>query len=231
MESHAEAEGNVGYTQGSLDAPSIATGPAPYSSASPRQVTGTASTGVARSLAASRRSRWGCNICRKRKVKCDEGRPICGHCKRLNLVCDYDPTAAAGPREYAPRRQQKARRASGPAQQSLSPVQVARSSQGSPSQWPSQQEQRSPALGIPQGVNTSRADSVALDVTVPGNVMSSVNADLPMSDQVMQLSGPDAWELELLGEDSLWANLPILSNFMSVQESEPYGYAFLCFLR
>ncbi|KAJ9294772.1 transcriptional regulator family: Fungal Specific TF [Paecilomyces variotii] len=37
------------------------------------------------------RSRTGCWTCRRRKVKCDEGRPTCGQCARLGHVCDYNP--------------------------------------------------------------------------------------------------------------------------------------------
>lgn len=37
------------------------------------------------------RSRTGCWTCRTRKVKCDEGRPICGQCSRLGHTCDYNP--------------------------------------------------------------------------------------------------------------------------------------------
>lgn len=40
------------------------------------------------------RSRTGCWTCRTRKVKCDEGRPICGQCTRLGHVCDYNPRLA-----------------------------------------------------------------------------------------------------------------------------------------
>ena len=36
------------------------------------------------------RSRTGCWICRERKVKCDEGRPICGRCSRFRRTCDYN---------------------------------------------------------------------------------------------------------------------------------------------
>ena len=230
MESHPENEGNVGYAQESLDLPSSADGPTSYPSALPRQITGTTNTSTARSLAASRRSRWGCNTCRKRKVKCDEGRPICGHCIRLNLVCDYVPSTP-GPREFTPRRQQKSRRESGPAQQRSSPIQRVSPSRGLSSPWANSQEQPSPAVGIPCGVNTSRAESVVFDTAVPTSIMPNINSDKQVIDPFMQLSGPDAWELELLGEDSLWANLPIFANFMSVQGSEPYEYVFLCVLR
>ncbi|OAG42177.1 hypothetical protein AYO21_03631 [Fonsecaea monophora] len=37
------------------------------------------------------RSRSGCWTCRSRKVKCDETKPICGPCARLNLNCDFNP--------------------------------------------------------------------------------------------------------------------------------------------
>lgn len=37
------------------------------------------------------RSRTGCWTCRTRKVKCDEGRPVCGQCTRLGHNCDYNP--------------------------------------------------------------------------------------------------------------------------------------------
>ncbi|EXJ96241.1 hypothetical protein A1O1_01367 [Capronia coronata CBS 617.96] len=40
------------------------------------------------------RSRTGCWTCRTRKVKCDEGRPVCGQCSRLGHTCDYSPRLA-----------------------------------------------------------------------------------------------------------------------------------------
>ncbi|GAB7333648.1 hypothetical protein MBLNU13_g05206t1 [Cladosporium sp. NU13] len=35
------------------------------------------------------RSRSGCRVCRAKKVRCDELRPICRRCARLDLDCDY----------------------------------------------------------------------------------------------------------------------------------------------
>ncbi|CAM1502717.1 Fc.00g074930.m01.CDS01 [Cosmosporella sp. VM-42] len=35
------------------------------------------------------RSREGCLTCKRRKVKCDEQRPRCSHCERLNLECKW----------------------------------------------------------------------------------------------------------------------------------------------
>lgn len=39
-----------------------------------------------------RRSRNGCNTCKKRRVKCDESRPVCSLCNRLRLDCNYGVT-------------------------------------------------------------------------------------------------------------------------------------------
>ncbi|KAJ5170008.1 Protein of unknown function DUF3468 [Penicillium coprophilum] len=37
------------------------------------------------------RSRNGCLTCKRRKVRCNERRPRCYHCQRLNLECDWKP--------------------------------------------------------------------------------------------------------------------------------------------
>ena len=52
---------------------------------------GAASTPVPARTRLPPRSRTGCWTCRTRKVKCDEGRPICGQCSRLGHTCDYSP--------------------------------------------------------------------------------------------------------------------------------------------
>ncbi|KAH6889732.1 hypothetical protein B0T10DRAFT_561317 [Thelonectria olida] len=74
-----------------------------------------------RATAAGRRyirSREGCLTCKRRKVKCDEQRPRCSHCERLNMECKWRPQA----RSTAQRRQQPANDMSGPApDQNLSP--------------------------------------------------------------------------------------------------------------
>lgn len=35
------------------------------------------------------RSKTGCRTCRHRRVRCDEKKPVCGHCDRLKLECVY----------------------------------------------------------------------------------------------------------------------------------------------
>jgi hypothetical protein len=36
------------------------------------------------------RTRTGCQTCRERRKGCDNARPTCGACKRLNLKCSFD---------------------------------------------------------------------------------------------------------------------------------------------
>ncbi|CAK7211154.1 hypothetical protein SEUCBS140593_001072 [Sporothrix eucalyptigena] len=47
------------------------------------------------SSARSARSREGCLTCKRRKVKCDEQRPRCSHCERLNMECKWRPMVAS----------------------------------------------------------------------------------------------------------------------------------------
>ncbi|KAM0425594.1 hypothetical protein ACHAPT_009125 [Fusarium lateritium] len=46
-----------------------------------------------------RKSRNGCINCKKRKVKCDETKPICFNCMRFNVPCSFDPHS---PPTYGP---------------------------------------------------------------------------------------------------------------------------------
>ncbi|KAH8646850.1 fungal-specific transcription factor domain-containing protein [Xylariales sp. PMI_506] len=41
------------------------------------------------------RSKEGCLTCRRRKVRCNEQRPRCSHCERLNLECRWRPLGSA----------------------------------------------------------------------------------------------------------------------------------------
>ncbi|VEU23547.1 DEKNAAE104512 [Brettanomyces naardenensis] len=36
-------------------------------------------------------SKTGCKECKRRKIKCDEAKPVCWHCRRLEKVCEYAP--------------------------------------------------------------------------------------------------------------------------------------------
>ncbi|KAH3660042.1 hypothetical protein OGAPHI_007247 [Ogataea philodendri] len=41
-----------------------------------------------------KKSRKGCATCKKRRVKCDEGRPICANCNRMGIDCVYTTPAS-----------------------------------------------------------------------------------------------------------------------------------------
>ncbi|WYZ42467.1 hypothetical protein EsH8_VI_000166 [Colletotrichum jinshuiense] len=41
-----------------------------------------------------KKSRNGCQNCKRRKVKCDENKPECGNCLRFSMHCDFAPTPA-----------------------------------------------------------------------------------------------------------------------------------------
>ncbi|KAL0573939.1 transcription factor [Marasmius crinis-equi] len=43
-----------------------------------------------RKIRAHNKSRLGCNLCKKRRVKCDEKRPVCGSCERRKTECIFD---------------------------------------------------------------------------------------------------------------------------------------------
>ncbi|KAI1764437.1 hypothetical protein GGR53DRAFT_323431 [Hypoxylon sp. FL1150] len=45
------------------------------------------------------RSKTGCSSCRRRKVRCDETKPLCQACQRLGLTCSYEPGRAANSAE------------------------------------------------------------------------------------------------------------------------------------
>jgi hypothetical protein len=35
------------------------------------------------------KSKWGCDTCKRRRVKCDEGKPVCTKCKNMGIECTY----------------------------------------------------------------------------------------------------------------------------------------------
>ncbi|KAH7328595.1 hypothetical protein B0I35DRAFT_22233 [Stachybotrys elegans] len=44
-----------------------------------------------------RRSKNGCQACKKRHVRCDERQPLCTHCLQSGAECNYPPTSRAQP--------------------------------------------------------------------------------------------------------------------------------------
>ncbi|CAH0055851.1 unnamed protein product [Clonostachys solani] len=43
-----------------------------------------------------KKSKTGCQLCRTRRVKCNEAKPTCHHCQRLGQLCVYDRQAPGG---------------------------------------------------------------------------------------------------------------------------------------
>ncbi|KAK6333647.1 hypothetical protein TWF730_003831 [Orbilia blumenaviensis] len=58
--------------------------------ASPADSTGSA---VPRTRRFHNKSRAGCRGCKERRIKCDEGRPICSNCIRRSTICEYEKLA------------------------------------------------------------------------------------------------------------------------------------------
>ncbi|OJD18900.1 hypothetical protein AJ78_01084 [Emergomyces pasteurianus Ep9510] len=47
-----------------------------------------------------KKSRWGCTGCKRRRVKCDEQKPVCANCRLRNLQCGYPSTQTAVAHAY-----------------------------------------------------------------------------------------------------------------------------------
>ncbi|KAF2117615.1 fungal-specific transcription factor domain-containing protein [Lophiotrema nucula] len=73
-----------------------------------------------------KRSRRGCWTCRSPQVKkrCDEQRPVCGRCSRLNILCDYSARLTKAERRKAERSSQPTASHGNPPDLSLSIVTV-----------------------------------------------------------------------------------------------------------
>ncbi|KAI9158599.1 Sterol uptake control protein [Paramyrothecium foliicola] len=62
----------------------------------PRQPRGVVSrdSNLAKTRRSHRKSRNGCSECKRRHIRCDEGRPACTNCSIAERACSYPPTAA-----------------------------------------------------------------------------------------------------------------------------------------
>ena len=60
------------------------------------------------------RVKSGCDTCRRRRKKCDEQKPVCGHCERLGLRCTWGQ-AVEKPRSSATTSDQVSHEAAGKA--------------------------------------------------------------------------------------------------------------------
>lgn len=162
-----------------------------------------------------RRSRTGCTTCKKRRVKCDEQRPICKNCSRLQLSCIYD-----GDRSFSDVRSEQPRSIAAEIDAETaelqSPVSLQQTSSNSPAGF------STPGQGYSTG---SQPDSHAL---LQGVAATPTPNGVPASSDVRSISrtvpapewgsaagstlgmGPvdlDAWDFGLLGDESLWSHM------------------------
>lgn len=163
---------------------------------------------------------WGLSsdlVCRK--VKCNEEQPLCGNCRRLRLTCSYQCTTR---RDSSV----KARNARPPT--SPTPWQDA-----IPPSGVSTTKNQDPINHRGDSDNTAQTQSQGLGVppldfesSAPGGFPPNVNFDTSMRDPHLQQSFTflDHLEMELLGEDSLCKNNPILSNPMSTDNHSFHIY-------
>lgn len=63
------------------------------------------------STSAITRTRSGCKVCRKRRVKCDERAGTCAACERIHAVCEWEEPWTAEKRTFEARKRPRARKA------------------------------------------------------------------------------------------------------------------------
>lgn len=90
------------------------------------------------------KSRSGCNTCKRRRVKCDEGKPICAKCIHMKLECAYSNIAPGKASQKSTKKSPKSQMKSSRAQDLLNDVSGSSLSSGSPN-----------SLSCPQSVNAS----------------------------------------------------------------------------
>ncbi|EWZ86444.1 hypothetical protein FOWG_10015 [Fusarium oxysporum f. sp. lycopersici MN25] len=57
-----------------------------------------------------KKSRLGCQTCKRRKIKCDEVKPQCGKCVQFGVWCDYSPQPPASQASISPQPDNQSRR-------------------------------------------------------------------------------------------------------------------------
>jgi hypothetical protein len=155
------------------------------------------------------------------KVKCDEGRPGCQHCQRLHLPCEYKaprPTGTGKSRKQTSAHKTSSKtgidRTTRPAQAELIPSSSSASVSALSFEVPHSHRQG------PTSISPLPAESQA-GHDLRGFVLSesSETSRIPHNDVVNifedgtnPVLGQELWDLDLLGVESIWAQLPIFSN-------------------
>ncbi|KAL1962544.1 hypothetical protein VTN77DRAFT_9419 [Rasamsonia byssochlamydoides] len=172
-----------------------------------------------------RRSRTGCQTCKRRRVKCDERRDVCHNCTRLHLVCQYDNQNQSGktkPRPIAAgrRRRRSSVRHQEPLISSVPPGAATREAT-SPVTSNSSVQGIKP---IPAGLATPRNNATDTLMTDQPNGIGTATA--PDGQAPVDL---DAWDLGLLGDSSFWPHVtfgePPDNNTVTQQTTLPFKIA------
>ena len=144
------------------------------------------------------KSRNGCLTCKKRRVKCDEQRPVCQKCQHMNLTCGYATNGNDGSQnEIDPQSVNKKRKVS---TESISP--------GSESNESSTQQEASSISPAPN--MEPKPEQVIGKVT--GNLLNAGNLNnLNLSHLVNNLSGVGGGGLSSLGNLASLTNLATLA--------------------
>ncbi|RCK62986.1 Sterol uptake control protein 2 [Candida viswanathii] len=152
------------------------------------------------------KSRNGCSTCKKRRVKCDEQRPLCGNCTKLKLDCGYvhdapEPAEAkkSDPEEPQPKKRKR--------KSSLSldvPASGTTTQQATPSMTPSPEASK---LNIPAAPQVNPLNALSSGLLSAGNLNN-----LNIAHLVNNLSGlGDLSNLSSLGNLASLSHLATLA--------------------
>ncbi|KAL1983331.1 hypothetical protein VTN96DRAFT_10472 [Rasamsonia emersonii] len=182
-----------------------------------------------------RRSRTGCQTCKRRRVKCDEHRDVCNNCTRLHLVCQYDnPNSQSGKTRLRPIAAGRRRSSVSQGVSRVIPL---------PSYGP--QDPLSPTRGVSESSplnsnsSTQGIKTLPTDLTTPRNDATATPVlpnDIGVATApVFGGQGPvdlDAWDLGLLGDSSFWPHVtfngPLDNNPVTQQTALPFETAGSC---
>ena len=155
------------------------------------------------------------------KVKCDEGRPGCQHCQRLHLSCEYTAPQATVTRKSRKQTSARTRSSRTDLDRTARPVEAGL--------IPSSSSASVSALSFEVPRSHSQGPALASSLPAEGQASHDLTGFvLPESSQSSRITnngvvnifedstnpvlGQELWDLDLLGVESIWAQLPIFSN-------------------
>ncbi|KAK6356905.1 hypothetical protein TWF718_001243 [Orbilia javanica] len=135
--------------------------------ASPADSTGSA---IPRTRRFHNKSRTGCRGCKERRIKCDEGRPVCSNCIRRSTICEYEKLAEPVSETSTP--------SPGESSSTKQPVQIRRSRRRNQPDAPS----KFTFVDVNSSVVRKRKRGGSDDGTVESTDASQVNSPAPTED-------------------------------------------------